>query len=300
MPSIEDFVVVRSVSSGAFGKVVLAKHRTKQDNQLYAVKVMEKQHMLNKNMADRINKEKNALATSHSDYVVKIFYALESRSRIYLVMEYMVGGDLKSLLRRYIIFPQQVATFYVAECALALEYLHKHGIIHRDIKPDNILIGSNGHIKLTDFGLCNFKRENIDSGIIGTPDYLAPEIIREEPHTPAVDIWSLGVCLYEFLVGCPPFIDETVEKVFANILARAIEYPEGEEALSSKAVETIEVLLNPSVARRPSAVSLRGLPLFKDMDFVNMHKLEPPWIPESGEHSGNTADECIADTLSAY
>ncbi|XP_003748188.1 serine/threonine-protein kinase greatwall [Galendromus occidentalis] len=283
VPSIEDFVIVKNISSGAFGKVVLARHRIKSD-QIYAVKVMEKFHMLNKNMAERVNNEKNALAISHSDFVVKIFYSLQSRSRIYLVMEYMIGGDLKNLLQRMIAFPESVACFYVAECALALEYLHRHGIIHRDIKPDNVVIGQDGHVKLTDFGLCNFDRENVEigqSGILGTPDYLAPEILRRKNHTTAVDIWSLGVCLYEFLIGCPPFIDETVEQVFSNILSRAIDYPEGEEALSDAAVATIESLLETDVSLRPSAVSLRELPLFKDIDFSRIHQQRAPWIPST-------------------
>ncbi|XP_022655541.1 serine/threonine-protein kinase greatwall-like isoform X3 [Varroa destructor] len=170
MPRIEDFVIVRNISSGAFGKVVLARHQHKSQQQLYAVKVMEKAHMLDKNMADRVNNEKNALAISHSEFVVKIFYSLQSRSRIYLVMEYMIGGDLKALLARFTVFTEYAARFYIAECALALEYLHKHGIIHRDIKPDNVLVGRDGHVKLTDFGLCNLERKNVEIGdIIATP-----------------------------------------------------------------------------------------------------------------------------------
>ncbi|OQR79393.1 serine/threonine-protein kinase greatwall-like, partial [Tropilaelaps mercedesae] len=168
MPRIEDFVIVRNISSGAFGKVVLARHQHKR--QVYAVKVMEKSHMLDKNMADRVNNEKNALAISHSEFIVKIFYSLQSRSRIYLVMEYMIGGDLKALLARFTVFTEYAARFYIAECALALEYLHKHGIIHRDIKPDNVLVGPDGHVKLTDFGLCNLERKNVEIGdIIATP-----------------------------------------------------------------------------------------------------------------------------------
>ncbi|OQR77912.1 serine/threonine-protein kinase greatwall-like [Tropilaelaps mercedesae] len=129
-------------------------------------------------------------------------------------------------------------------------------------------------------------RVGVGGPIIGTPDYLAPEVLLRKPHSSAVDVWALGVCLYEFLVGCPPFIDETVEKVFDNILERAIEYPdEGDGALSAEAVETVERLLEPQVDLRPSAETLRELPLFKHLDWDRVRSLEPPWIPQPADES---------------
>ncbi|XP_004530056.1 serine/threonine-protein kinase greatwall isoform X2 [Ceratitis capitata] len=152
LPTIKDFVVIKPISRGAFGKVFLG-YKNNDPNRLYAIKVMRKSEMINKNMVSQVITERNALALSRSPFCVSLFYSLQSISYVFLVMEYMVGGDLKSLLTMYGYFDETVARFYVAEVALALQYLHEHGIVHRDIKPDNILLSATGHVKLTDFGL---------------------------------------------------------------------------------------------------------------------------------------------------
>ncbi|XP_028897024.2 serine/threonine-protein kinase greatwall isoform X2 [Zeugodacus cucurbitae] len=152
LPTIKDFVIIKPISRGAFGKVFLG-YKNNDPNRLYAIKVMRKSEMINKNMVSQVITERNALALSRSPFCVSLFYSLQSVSYVYLVMEYMVGGDLKSLLTMYGYFDETVARFYVAEVALALQYLHEHGIVHRDIKPDNMLLSATGHVKLTDFGL---------------------------------------------------------------------------------------------------------------------------------------------------
>lgn len=151
-PDIIDFEILKPISRGAFGKVYLGRKKSDPDK-IYAIKVMSKNEMVNKNMASQVVSERNALALSHCRFCVQLFYSLQTPSNIYLVMEYMVGGDLKTLLGIYGYFDEPMAVFYAAEVVLALEYLHKHGIVHRDLKPDNMLISSQGHIKLTDFGL---------------------------------------------------------------------------------------------------------------------------------------------------
>lgn len=174
MPEIDDFFIVKPISRGAFGKVFLGYKKTNAE-QIFAIKVMKKSEMINKNMVSQVVTERNALALSHSPFCVHLYYCLQSSSSIYLVsyskysiivfdyffhfyiffqvMEYMVGGDLKSLLGMYGYMEEAMAVFYVAEVALALEYLHSHHIVHRDIKPDNMLLSKDGHVKLTDFGL---------------------------------------------------------------------------------------------------------------------------------------------------
>uniref|UniRef100_A0A0K8UV67 Serine/threonine-protein kinase greatwall n=1 Tax=Bactrocera latifrons TaxID=174628 RepID=A0A0K8UV67_BACLA len=152
LPTIKDFVIIKPISRGAFGKVFLG-YKNNDPNRLYAIKVMRKSEMINKNMVSQVITERNALALSRSPFCVSLFYSLQSVSYVYLVMDYMVGGDLKSLLTMYGYFDEAVARFYVAEVALALQYLHEHGIVHRDIKPDNMLLSATGHVKLTDFGL---------------------------------------------------------------------------------------------------------------------------------------------------
>lgn len=152
VPEIQDFKIVKPISRGAFGKVFLG-YKKSNSEKVYAIKVMKKNEMINKNMASQVIIERNALALTHSPYCVQLFYSLQSVSSIYLVMEYMVGGDLKSLLGVYGYMEESMAAFYTAEVCLALEYLHSHGIVHRDLKPDNMLLSKEGHVKLTDFGL---------------------------------------------------------------------------------------------------------------------------------------------------
>lgn len=152
VPEIEDFKIVKPISRGAFGKVFLG-YKKSNPEQVYAIKVMKKNEMIHKNMASQVVIERNALALTRSPYCVQLFYSLQTVSSVYLVMEYMVGGDLKSLLGFYGYMEESMAAFYTAEVCLALEYLHSHGIVHRDLKPDNMLLSSEGHVKLTDFGL---------------------------------------------------------------------------------------------------------------------------------------------------
>ncbi|CAG4965015.1 unnamed protein product [Colias eurytheme] len=627
LPDIHDFTIIKPISRGAFGKVFLAQKKHNPE-QLYAIKVMKKSDMINKNMVTQVVTERNALALSRSPFCVHLFYSLQSVSSVYLVMEYMVGGDMKSLLNVYGFLEEPMAIFYVAEVTLALDYLHKHNIVHRDLKPDNMLISKSGHVKLTDFGLSKIeihrdleisdfvnrtpslnmrtpgqllsltshlsfgsgqsdstqtsvaeacenlldelrettkqnglfsgnglttplmehsqlsgihpflsaesinlddiivstsrdsgseslssyhtcessknssnsksqqstdissangsslesaltdsqhdqstsplcrghslkripsfrakKRKRIldcegdtptgvtslleskenhsgltqeimalelevtqntpkrisihptperrknpikgvlkkrwvsqndshhfnvgvifstpvsnskspnmkkrhkatrfnlpieeplsgtkeksitfgkhistsleifptrrlskgegsksptelcktpsaaqtpyrtpksvrrgnqisDQRILGTPDYLAPELLLRQGHGPQVDWWALGVCLYEFMTGIPPFNDETPQAVFNNILTRNIEWPEDDEALSQEAVSAIESLLTMEPSERPAASEVKKMPLFKDVDWDNQLNAEPPFVPTPGD-----------------
>ncbi|XP_058467188.1 serine/threonine-protein kinase greatwall [Malaya genurostris] len=156
LPTIKDFCILKPISRGAFGKVFLGYKKNDQ-HKLFAIKVMRKSEMINKNMISQVITERNALALSRSPFCVTLYYSLQTMTSVFLVMEYMVGGDLKSLLAMYGFFEESAARFYTAEVCLALQYLHKHGIVHRDIKPDNMLISAGGHVKLTDFGLSRIE-----------------------------------------------------------------------------------------------------------------------------------------------
>uniref|UniRef100_A0A8C1Q2V3 Serine/threonine-protein kinase greatwall n=1 Tax=Cyprinus carpio TaxID=7962 RepID=A0A8C1Q2V3_CYPCA len=174
-PSIEDFVLVKPISRGAFGKVYLA--RKKCNSKLYAVKVVKKADMVDKNMTDQMRAERDALALSKSPFIVHLFYSLQTATKVYLVMEYLIGGDVKSLLHIYGYFDEDMSLKYISEVALALDYLHRHSIIHRDLKPDNMLVSNEGHIKLTDFGLSKVKldRELNLMDILTTPSLVKPK-----------------------------------------------------------------------------------------------------------------------------
>ncbi|XP_035541728.1 probable serine/threonine protein kinase IRE4 isoform X3 [Juglans regia] len=236
--SIDDFEIIKPISRGAFGKVFLARKRTTGD--FFAIKVLKKLDMIRKNDIERILAERNILITVRNPFVVRFFYSFTCRDNLYLVMEYLNGGDLYSLLRNVGCLEEDVARIYVAELVLALEYLHSLGIVHRDLKPDNILIAHDGHIKLTDFGLSKIglinstmelsgpqtigtaspdvhnphaqqTEERSRHSAVGTPDYLAPEILLGTEHGYAADWWSVGIILFELITGIPPFTAEHPE-----------------------------------------------------------------------------------------
>ncbi|ORX93748.1 serine/threonine protein kinase 15 [Basidiobolus meristosporus CBS 931.73] len=286
MPSIRDFEILKPISRGAFGKVYLARKRTTHD--LYAIKILKKSDMVRKNMVSQVMAERRVMSLAKTPFVVKLYYAFQSTDYLYLVMEYLIGGDLSSLLQIMGAFEEDMARIYAAETVLALEYLHNNGITHKDLKPDNLLIDSEGHIKLTDFGLSRIsvkEKESYSGGIVrdtkllGTPDYLAPELLTGVGHGPAVDWWALGVCLFEFLVGYPPFMDETPENIFKNILNHAIDWPP-EGILSDTAKDLISRLLTVDPEARLKSQDVKKHPFFNGINWDDMRQHEPPFIPD--------------------
>ncbi|KAI8926787.1 serine/threonine protein kinase 15, partial [Entophlyctis helioformis] len=328
---IDDFEIIKPISRGAFGKVYLAKKRTTQD--AYAIKVIRKDDMIRKNMVSQVLAERHVLSLSNNPFVVRLFYAFHTKEYLYLVMEYLLeecrlcvnAGDLSSLLSAWGVFPESMCAIYGAEVALALSYLHANGITHRDLKPDNMLITSEGHIKLTDFGLSritvaeqesvlqvtspnsalsvNGSRNNSslprkvsrkeqqqaraasNKAVLGTPDYLAPELLLGLGHGPEVDWWSFGVCLYEWVVGCPPFMDESIEGIFRNILDYSrcsqdfdIEWPD-EDGMTSACKDLIKRLLDPDVKTRMRSMGIKTHEFFMQIDWEHVRDQAPPFVP---------------------
>ncbi|KAL0464054.1 UNVERIFIED_CONTAM: putative serine/threonine protein kinase IREH1 [Sesamum latifolium] len=244
--SIDDFEIIKPISRGAFGRVFLAKENNRGS-------VCDKADMIRKNAVESILAERDILISVRNPFVVRFFYSFTCRENLYLVMEYLNGGDLYSLLRNLGCLDEDVARVYIAEVVLALEYLHSLRVVHRDLKPDNLLIAHDGHIKLTDFGLSKVGLINSTDDLsgpavsgtslmeedeppisapkhqqerrkkqsaVGTPDYLAPEILLGTGHGFTADWWSVGVILFELIVGIPPFNAEHPQKIFDNILNR--------------------------------------------------------------------------------
>ncbi|XP_077197792.1 serine/threonine-protein kinase LATS2 isoform X2 [Paroedura picta] len=247
------FVKIKTLGIGAFGEVCLA---CKVDtNALYAMKTLRKKDVLSRNQVAHVKAERDILAEADNEWVVKLYYSFQDRDNLYFVMDYIPGGDMMSLLIRMEVFPENLARFYIAELTLAIESVHKMGFIHRDIKPDNILIDLDGHIKLTDFGLCtgfrwthnskyyqkgsHIRQDSMEPSdlwddvsncrcgdrlktleqrakkqhqrclahsLVGTPNYIAPEVLLRKGYTQLCDWWSVGVILFEMLVGQPPFL----------------------------------------------------------------------------------------------
>jgi tRNA A-37 threonylcarbamoyl transferase component Bud32 len=183
---ITSFEILKPISKGAFGRVYLARKRKTGD--VFAIKVLKKSSIKRKNKVERVLAERNILAMTHNPFVVRLAQAFQNERNLYLVMEYLPGGDLAALLTAMGCFDDDMAQLYLAETVLALEYIHGVGIVHRDLKPENLLIDRFGHLKLTDFGLSRVGLLNQELGdsageIVGTPDYLAPELLLAAGHT---------------------------------------------------------------------------------------------------------------------
>ncbi|GJM96380.1 hypothetical protein PR202_ga13208 [Eleusine coracana subsp. coracana] len=334
--SIDDFEIIKPISRGAFGRVFLAKKRTTGD--LFAIKVLRKADMIRKNAVESILAERDILITVRNPFVVRFFYSFTSRDNLYLVMEYLNGGDLYSLLRNLGCLDEDVARVYLAEVVLALEYLHSMQIVHRDLKPDNLLIAHDGHIKLTDFGLSKVglinstddlsgpavsgasfygedepqmsEVEQVDHrerrqnrSAVGTPDYLAPEILLGTGHGASADWWSVGVILFELIVGIPPFNAEHPQNIFDNILNRKIPWPHVPKEMSFEARDLIDKLLteDPQRLGANGASEVKQHPFFKDISWDTLARQKAAFVPSSdsafdtsyftSRYSWNTTDE---------
>ncbi|KAH3764904.1 AGC family serine/Threonine kinase family protein [Pelomyxa schiedti] len=290
--SITDFEVVKPLTKGAYGKVFLVRKRTTSD--IYCVKVLNRSEAANKNPAN-LHIERDILKKTGNPFVAKLYYSFSSKQHVYFVMEYYPGGDLFSLLQEFNHFDEDMARMYIAEIVLSLKYLHKEGIIHRDLKPDNVLIDNNGHIKLTDFGLSQNglqKKQSLklalgcmqlveaEPSAPGTPDYLAPEVLLGMKHGPEVDFWALGVILYEFLTGIPPFSGESVKEVFENILTKRPKY-DGVN-ISPIARNLIDRLLCVKPQERLGAKGIHEIkqhPFFEGIDWRTLLLQKPPFVP---------------------
>ncbi|KAK9914085.1 hypothetical protein M0R45_037883 [Rubus argutus] len=315
--SIEDFEIIKPISRGAFGRVFLARKRATGD--LFAIKVLKKADMIRKNAVESILAERNILILVRNPFVVRFFYSFTCRENLYLVMEYLNGGDLYSLLRNLGCLDEHMAHIYIAEVVLALEYLHSLNVIHRDLKPDNLLIGQDGHIKLTDFGLSKVglisstddlsgpsvsntgfvqddepktqssseRAQRQKHSVVGTPDYLAPEILLGMGHSATADWWSVGVILFELLVGIPPFNAELPQQIFNNIINRDIPWPKVPEEMSYEAYDLIDKLLTENPVQRLGATGAREVKqhsFFKDINWDTLARQKAMFIPSTDAH----------------
>jgi protein-serine/threonine kinase len=211
--SILDFELIRILGQGSTGIVWHA--RRLQNNQECAVKMLDKQQIATSHSATRVVAEREILTMLDHPFVVQLHFAFQDATKVYFVMDYAAGGDFYNFLRQ---FPQRrmeesTARFFVAELILAFEYLHAYDISFRDLKPENLLLSKSGHLMVTDFGLSVRSEKGQANGecgggqrtVCGTPEYMAPEVIKENGHGKAVDCWALGLILYELLHGRSPW-----------------------------------------------------------------------------------------------
>lgn len=242
--SLNDFHIMRTLGTGSFGRVHLV--RSVHNNRYYAIKVLKKAQVVRMKQVEHTNDERRMLKLVEHPFLIRMWGTFQDSKNLFMVMDYIEGGELFSLLRKSQRFPNPVAKFYAAEVTLALEYLHSHNIIYRDLKPENILLDRNGHIKLTDFGFAK-EVQTVTWTLCGTPDYIAPEVITTKPYNKSVDWWSLGILIFEMLAGYTPFYDQTPMKTYEKILAGKVHYP---SHMHPDAVDLLSKLITSDLSRR--------------------------------------------------
>merc|ERR1711957_360273 len=222
--SLPDFTMSRTLGCGSFGRVKLATY--KPDGKLYAVKFMKKHEIIKLKQVDHINNEKRLMAQINFPFVVNMMGYFRDPQFIYIVMECVFGGELFTHLRKARKFDDTQSKFYGAQIADAFKHIHSKNIIHRDLKPENILLMGNGYSKLTDFGFAKILEPGTRTyTLCGTPEYIAPEVLLNKGHGKSVDWWTLGILIYEMIVGYPPFVDEDPMGIYQKILSGKIVFP---------------------------------------------------------------------------
>uniref|UniRef100_A0A671P003 non-specific serine/threonine protein kinase n=1 Tax=Sinocyclocheilus anshuiensis TaxID=1608454 RepID=A0A671P003_9TELE len=302
---LDDFDRVKLIGRGAFGAVQLVRHKASQ--QVYAMKQLSKFEMVKRSDSAFFWEERDIMAFSKSPWIVQLCCAFQDEKYLYLVMEFMPGGDLVTLTSNYDI-PEEWARFYTAEVVLALDAIHSLGFIHRDIKPDNMLLDRNGHLKLADFGTC-MKMDS--SGMVrcdtavGTPDYISPEVLMSQGGTGyygrECDWWSVGVFIYELLVGDTPFYAESLVGTYGKIMdhKNSLTFPDDIE-MSKKAKELICAFLSDREVRlgRSGVDEIKCPPFFKNdqWTFDTIRDTMAPVVPElSSDIDTSNFDDDIKD-----
>ncbi|XP_058250285.1 rho-associated protein kinase 1 isoform X1 [Hemibagrus wyckioides] len=285
----DDYEVVKVIGRGAFGEVQLVRH--KASSKVYAMKLLSKFEMIKRSDSAFFWEERDIMAFANSNWVVQLFYAFQDDRYLYMVMEYMPGGDLVNLMSNYDV-PEKWARFYTAEVVLALDGIHAMGFIHRDVKPDNMLLDKTGHLKLADFGTC--MKMNKDGMVrcdtaVGTPDYISPEVLKSQGgdgyYGRECDWWSVGVFLYEMLVGDTPFYADSLVGTYSKIMnhKNALTFPEDND-ISKDAKSLICAFLTDREVRlgRNGVDEIKRHPFFKNDQWTweNIRDTAAPVVPE--------------------
>ncbi|XP_020292428.1 microtubule-associated serine/threonine-protein kinase 3 isoform X2 [Pseudomyrmex gracilis] len=299
VPCESDYEVLKLISNGAYGAVYLVKEKTTR--QRFAMKKINKNNLMLRNQVEQVFAERDIMSFTDNPFVVSMYCSFETKKHLCLVMEYVEGGDCANLLKNIGPLPPDMAKFYFAETVLAVEYLHSYGIVHRDLKPDNLLITALGHIKLTDFGLSKMglmslatnlyegyidrdTRQFSDKQVFGTPEYIAPEVILRQGYGKPVDWWSMGIILYEFLIGCVPFFGETPEELFAHTVNDDIEWPDEDDwPVQPEAKDIITALLHQSPRDRlgtGGSHEVKEHPYFYGVNWNSLLREKAEFVPQ--------------------
>ncbi|CAL8142817.1 unnamed protein product [Orchesella dallaii] len=301
----EDFNLIKVIGRGAYGEVQLVRHKSTQ--KVYAMKLLSKFEMIKRSDSAFFWEERDIMAHANSEWIVQLHFAFQDTKYLYMVMDYMPGGDLVNLMSNYDV-PEKWAKFYCAEVVLALDAIHSMGFVHRDVKPDNMLLDKHGHLKLADFGTCMRMDE---SGLVhsdtavGTPDYISPEVLKsqggEGEYGRECDWWSVGVFLYEMLVGDTPFYADSLVGTYGKIMdhKNSLKFPD-DISISADGKNLICGFLTDRNSRlgRKGVEEIKRHPFFNNdqWTFDNIRQHVPPVVPElSGDDDTSNFDDVEKD-----
>ncbi|KAF9512311.1 hypothetical protein BS47DRAFT_1372843 [Hydnum rufescens UP504] len=293
--SLNDFVFQHTLGTGSFGRVHLVQ--SKHNLRFYAVKVLAKEKVVRLKQVEHTNSERGLLGSCKHPFLVNLWGTFQDANNLFMVMDFVAGGELFTLIRKSVRFPPAVAKFYAAEVAVALEYLHGLDIIYRDLKPENILIGQDGHIKLTDFGFAKRVKDQTYT-LCGTPDYLAPE---------SVDWYAWGVLIYEMLAGYPPFYTKGADpaSLYKKIIEGRVRYPQGFDA---GAYDLVQNCLTADLSKRYGNLHRGSVEIFRhpwfsevEWDLLLSKEIPAPYIPDlKGEGDSSQFETYAENDTSEY
>ncbi|KAH7911840.1 AGC/NDR protein kinase [Hygrophoropsis aurantiaca] len=342
---VEQFHIIAQVGQGGYGEVFLA--RKSETGEVCALKKMKKRTLFKMDEVRHVLVERDILTATKTPWLVRLLYAFQDAQHVYLAMEYVPGGDFRTLLNNSGVLKEEHARFYISEMFVAVSELHKLGYIHRDLKPENFLVDGTGHVKLTDFGLATgaLNPRRIESmkikldkvkdnqvvyrstlerrslyrsirnedpryadSIVGSPDYMAPEVLRGKPYTYSVDYWSLGCIFFEFLAGFPPFSGGTPEETWTNLknwtkVLRRPEYDKPEDLifnLSDIAWDAVTRLISHASVRSSTLAQVKDHPFFANVKWEDLRGIRAPFVPaldseiDTGYYDDFTSPEDMA------
>lgn len=286
---LNHFNLLRSVGKGAFGKVRVVQH--KKTNQIYALKYINKAQCLKMKAVDNIIQERRLLEEIDCLFCCNLRYAFQDDENMFMVLDLMLGGDLRFHLDRMGQMKEEMVRFYMAEISFALSFLHSKKIVHRDLKPDNVLLDEKGHVHLTDFNIAvHYREEKPLTAVAGSMAYMAPEILAKKGYLSTIDWWSLGVMMYELLFGNRPFRAKTNEALTNAILGEELYIPSQATSVASadclacmKAYLTRDITQRLGVKEQGGYDGIKKHPFFRDIDWENLElkKLNPPFVPDA-------------------
>jgi len=279
------------IGIGLFGSVECVQH--KQTRELYALKVVSKGVYKKDGIVNNLMMEKTCLSILDSNFIIRLYSTMKDRQCCYFLLEFVNGGEFYELLRTFTYFSNSYAQFYAANVVLAFEHMHNHGVVYRDLKPENLMLTHKGYVKVIDLGFAKKIDDKRTYTYCGTPDYLAPEIIEELGHSYPVDWWTLGVLIFEMLIGRGPFKADTNEKIFKKATSGKVKFP---RQLTLHADDIIRSFLQQDPENRlgvDGTSPIKGHGWFQSINWGDLRaqKIDPPHIPSEREKTSHDADE---------